>query len=250
MALKSVVDKLDDVTEGDRGHYTEIEDGPLKGKFAAVIDDFEEHPGVAGLKTTLGKIKPDADLVGEYRKLGLTPKQISEMIESSKKMDKQIKELREHGDGVTADKLEKLRKEFDAEKEEAVGVERKRADELQSREDRRDMREKLRKAAKDGGVLDDELEDAVDLAITRGFAKYEDGSVVIYENGESTTKTAKRFFTDDWRKMKPTHYAPREASGGGSKGGERIINDPGPGNRNSQQKIAAGIRKRKEEGTL
>ena len=54
MALKSIIDKLEDIDEAFREHYKERD-----GHFYLDIEEFGKHPGAVTLKTTLDKVNKD-----------------------------------------------------------------------------------------------------------------------------------------------------------------------------------------------
>lgn len=80
MALKTVVDDLETVPEALRNEYTKQDDG----KYYLSVEDIDNHPSLAGLKSALGKERGSRGAlekeVKAWKSLGKTPEEIAEMV--------------------------------------------------------------------------------------------------------------------------------------------------------------------------
>jgi len=116
MALKAILDSLDDVPEEQHGLYTETD-----GKFILDLDGLEDHPEAAALKSALERAigrdkeskKKVKELEGEFEKYkDIDPEKAREALEQLQAMGD--KKLIEEGklDELVEQKVERMRAEF------------------------------------------------------------------------------------------------------------------------------------------
>lgn len=205
MTLKAILDSLDGVADSMRGEYEEF-DGPDGKQFRLSVDGAEALVDTTGLKDSLEKERKKGKLVDFIRKEfpSATDDELRELVKKAKAMKGKVDSVEDR------DKLEKsLRAEF----EEEYGPIKQELTDLKTSTRSKSKREQLRKDAKDAGVLDEDLDDAVDLT-EREFDLDEKGRVFHKDaDGDPDTLTTKKFYSDVFKKRKPKFYKAPNASG-------------------------------------
>lgn len=123
---KLIVDSLDAVPEALRGEY-EAKDG----KFFLKVDDLEEHPSTAGLRSAVSKERQRADAAEKARRtwesLGKTPEEIAALLAAKEQEDHDKLKKKGDFDSLLAqhqDKWSKREKELQDERDSALTNER------------------------------------------------------------------------------------------------------------------------------
>lgn len=222
MALKLVIDKLEDVAEGVRTMYVEKD-----GKFHLDVDGIED---TSGLKSALQKerdlAKASAKALKDMQEQfsGIDPAKVKEMM-ARLDNDGEAKLIAEGKiDEVVAKRTEKLQKELQKQVDAAHG-EAKTAAERAKKFEQRVLDNHIRQAAAKAGLHVNAVEDA----LFRGRSMFSlnddgdaiqvssDGTIVLGKDGKTPFSPA------EWLEgMKETapHWFPNGSSGGGGKGGK------------------------------
>lgn len=205
--LAAVLDSLDDVAEGVREFYTEVD-----GRF--VLDaDVDQHPATEKLRKTASARRREREEVEaqlkEWKDLGATPDEIRELREKARqaidKGDKpDLDKLREKWVAEAKKEFEPVVSERDALRTELVKfklTDRVRADYLAA-----------------GGFEED-----AELAIKDNEGRFalgeKDKVQVLDEDGDPTGMTPREFFEKVYKKHRPKFFKGTGAAGGGATGG-------------------------------
>lgn len=197
--LAAVVESLEAIPEAQRDFYTEQD-----GKF--VLDtDVEQHPGVSGLKSALGKEKVERGKKAEaLTKLQAELATLREQVEAKDDKGESTKDLEK----LLKKKEEEVRKEFAPVVTELT--------ELRASNLRRDKQAVLGKAALAAGVIPESLDDAI--AAADRFIKFEDGKASVLDvDGDPTGISPEKFFAERFKELKPWFYKGSAGSGSGAK---------------------------------
>lgn len=208
MALKAVVDSLDDIPEGIRGEYEEVD-----GKFRLTVEGVDSLVDNSAMKTALEKERAKGKLVDAIRKEfpTATDEEIRELLKKAKAAAKSGKD----GEPPDTEKIvAKLRKEIDEEyapiKEENSKLTTKLRKIL--------LDDQVRKAALEGGVIPEEVDDVLELTRKHFDLDDKDRVVVLDEDGDPSSVSLKKYFTDTYKKLKPRYYKAPDASGSDASG--------------------------------
>lgn len=227
MALKAVIEKLEDVPEALRGEYVANADGK---SYRLAVDGVED---VTGLKNTLSKVRDEADTARKALKAfeGLDAAEVRKMmavIASSAeakliaegKVDEVIQKRTERMQADFDGKLKQAGEQTEAAIKRAAGLQGKLVDAA------------LREAAVISGVHSYALDDV--LAYGRSLFTLDDNANVVMQKDGNTimgkdgkTPLTAREWVETLREPKP-HYFP--AAGGG--GGGRQSQQSGGGGKN------------------
>lgn len=216
MALKAIIDNLDDIPEALREHYAEKD-----GAFYLALDDFGKHPGAVTLKATLNKLNREkADLaakVAEWEpRIAALPEDFDpadwERLKSGKTGDEALAQIKEQHQRA----MEQARNKHAEDLARLAG-------DLQERDsyiDRTTRQEALRKSLREAGI-DPTHEDLIadHLARQVKVAREETGerrAFVETDIGEVGVAD----FVADWAKSKGKPYL-RPVSGPDAMGGGR-----------------------------
>lgn len=232
MALKSVVENLDDVDEVFKGEYKEVKDdkGAVTGYALDIEGGIENHPAAKTLKAELGRRRiSEKNATTELAKLAPF-KALGSPEEVQAKLDR-IPELEALADGKLDDakinnivegrvknKLAPLEREVGqlktqvAEKDKLIG-------DYTQKEIRTKVNGSLLKAAKDAKVTESAMED-IELYGERVFELTEDGAVVTKEGVGATPGLSPKEWLIDMQSKRPHWWGPTAGGGaGGSRGG-------------------------------
>ncbi len=168
MALKSVLDSLDDVPEALKEHYKANEDG----KFILQVEGSDSLPDVANLKNAYTRVKDDRDAIKTERD---TLKTKVETFPSD--FDQQKWDDAKAGKKVDDTALVELRKELEAERD----TEKTRADQAEAKLSNFGTERDL-----DGALLEAGVTDA---ALVKGARAILAGSVKTSDEGKAYVDT-------------------------------------------------------------
>lgn len=213
MALKPVVDSLDDVEENVRDLYVEGDDGKfhldLEGQLYSDDD-------IANLKSALDKerkARREADKkVKAVAASSLTDEERDEFDRLRREKD-EAETKRMESKGEYDKVLKKLRDEHAAEMEKVKTTLEKDLAEEKDRTKRLFVRDKLRSAAVEAGVLKESVEDVLTLTSDR-FDLRDDEIVVLDEAGELSPDNVNDFFAKTFKESRPIYYQPSSDTGG------------------------------------
>ena len=238
MALKAVIENLDDVAEDLRAEYKETVDPKTKAKvFVLDLEGFDSLPSVRKLKDENGQHRiaaRDANaLVAKFKAFG-------EPDEVLAKLDK-LPELEAAAEGKLDDakintivetrvktKLAPLERELGQAKTRVTELEGVNS-QLTQAEVRRKVTGAVGRAARDLKVLDSATED-VELYAERLFEVDTDGNVVTKDNVGVNPGLSPKAWLEDMQAKRP-HWWPATSGGGagGGKGGAGFANNPWSG---------------------
>lgn len=227
MALKAVVDNLDDLDESLRGEYKEVIDPKTKAKVYAldIEGGIEAHPGARKIKDELASRRISETKAKEQ----LTPfLALGDPAEVLAKLDR-IPELEAAAEGKLDDgkinaivegrlrtKLAPIERERDQLKAQVVekdGV----IQQYTAKERTTRVSSAVTKAAREAKVVDSAVED-IELLGDRVFEVQDDGSVVTKDNVGVTPGLTPKQWLEDMQSKRPHWWGP---SGGGGAGGNR-----------------------------
>ena len=227
MALKAVVDNLDDLDESLRGEYKEVIDPKTKAKVYAldIEGGIEAHPGARKIKDELASRRISETKAKEQ----LTPfLALGDPAEVLAKLDR-IPELEAAAEGKLDDgkisaivegrlrtKLAPIERERDQLKAQVVekdGV----IQQYTAKERTTKVSSAVTKAAREAKVVDSAVED-IELLGDRVFEVQDDGSVVTKDNVGVTPGLTPKQWLEDMQSKRPHWWGP---SGGGGAGGNR-----------------------------
>lgn len=228
MALKAVVENLDDVDEGLREQYKETVDPKTKAKvYALDIENVQALPDVTRLSTALvkerdehkatkGKFAPFAAL-GDPTALQAQLDRIPELEAAAegKLDDAKINSIVE---GRLKTKLAPLERE-NGQLKLQLGEKDKVIGDYTTKERTGKINSALTKAAREAKVVDSAMDD-IELYGDRVFEVQDDGSVVTKDNvGVTPGLTAKQWL-EDMQTKRPHWWGPTQGGGaGGNRGG-------------------------------
>lgn len=216
MALKAILDSLDGLSDAVKGEYEEFDaDDAGTKKFRLSVEGADSLVDNSGIKNALEKERTKARLVDAIRKEfpGATDDEIRELVKKAKEM----KGKGGKGDGEQPDTeklVAKLRKEID---EEYAPIKLEN-ETLKSKVRRVLLDDQVRKEAVDAGIIGDDIEDVLELTRKHFDLDEKDRVIVLDEDGDPSSVTLKKFFTDVFKKRKPKFYKAPEASGGDATG--------------------------------
>lgn len=213
MALIPVIDKLEDVDEGLRSEYKEGEDG----KFHLELGDgLYSDSDITNLKSALDKERKARREADKKAKAAagdsFSPEERKEFEDlRAKEKDLETKRLESKGE---YEKLIKKEREEHAAAIEKLNTELgSQLTEEKDRTKRLFVRDKLRGAAIEAGVLKESVEDVLTLTMAR-FDLRDDEIVVLDEEGELSADSISDFFTTTYKESKPLYYQPSSDVGG------------------------------------
>lgn len=219
MALKALIEKLEDVAEGFRGEYEEIADGDNKGKFRLKVEDAESLVDTKGLKSALERARREgkSELVKALKKEfpSATDDELTELIRQAKKLRDRGDDDDDEGDESKQKVAEKLAKKLRAELEEEYGPIKQENETLKGKLRRVLLDDQIRKLALDAGIFPDEVDDVIELVRTKRIdLNDKDELVVLDKDGDPSAITPDKFFKETYKKEKPRYYKATDASGG------------------------------------
>lgn len=224
MPIEMIAESLEEVPEALRANAVERD-----GKF--VFDGTSIINSAQGWMTDLQKKKAelkkyeglDAEAARKAMAAleGVDPNEAKEAVKRLK--DLENKKLEEAGE------FEKLKTKWNDEKAKELG-ELKGVIETQVKElTFFKLDNKVRSAAIEGGVLAEDLEDAINLTRSRFRLGPKDEILVLDKEGDESTITLEQFWKETYKQEKPKFYAPTGAAGSGAPtnhaggGGSRTI---------------------------
>lgn len=225
MALKAIVDAVDDLDSGLQEHYKKDE---KSGKFVLDLEGFDGMPQVKRLKDEAAqhrikardaeaKFEPFSKLGKTYDELQADLDRIPELEAAAKgKLDQaqidQLVETRIKGKLAPIERERDQLKGAIAERDAKIG-------EYTAAEVKRKVNNAVTKAARDAKVQDVALED-IELYGERLFEVQEDGSVVTKDNVGVTPGLSPKQWLEDMQSKRP-HWWGTTAGGGaaGNRGG-------------------------------
>lgn len=230
MALKALVEKIEDVAEAFRVEYEEIEDGDNAGKFRLKVEDAESLVDVRGLKGALQKANKKARLVDAIRKQ--FPDATDEEIADLAKQLKELKDKGGSGDDDDADPAKgkdvekEIQRRLTKAKQEAEQREaelKKQLEETNGRLRKTLLDDQIRKLALEAGVFPEDIDDVVELTRGKRLDLNDEGKLFVKDkDGDPASATPEKFFKEEYKKEKPRFYKATDASGSDaqrSKGG-------------------------------
>lgn len=236
MAVKSLLENLDDVPEHLHPEYKETEIPGVGKRFVLDIDGFDAHPLVRGLKTAHDRVKADKDrfktdldaLSGKFAGIpeDLTAEQIIELYQNNKdgkgpNVDQRLADLRAE--------LDRKRKGEVEAKDTEIAARDARVAQLLGTIRRFTVDDGLTSALIEVGVSKELLPAARALLKERGVIEFveEDGkfSAVAKTDAFGDIETLK--YVQEWAKSDEGKAFVPKPTGGGAQGGG------GPGGRNS-----------------
>ncbi len=221
MALKAILDSVDDLPDDVKKEYSEHE-----GKFVLQVDGMKSQSDFDKLSTTLRKVtKEHGDLKKRIEPLG--DRKIEDVITS---LDR-IPELEEAAKGKLDEagiekvvegrikaKLGPVERERDTLKGQLADKD-KQIEDYTAKERRAAIHDAVRKAATTAKVLPEAIEDALLLA-ERVFELNEDGKVIAKDNVGVTPGIVPTDWFTDLQKTRPHWWGPSAGGGaGGNRGG-------------------------------
>lgn len=261
MALKAVVENLDDVDEGLREQYKETVDPKTKAKVYAldIEGGVEAHPGARKLKDELAQRRISE---GTVKQQLATFQALGSLEDIQAKLDK-FPELEAAAEGKLDDakingivetrlrtKLAPVERERDQLKQQ-LGEKDKVIEGFTTKERTRMIGTALTKAARDAKVVDSAMDD-IELYGDRIFEVQEDGSVVTRDNVGVTPGLSPKAWLEDMQSKRPHWWGP--TTGGGAGGNRNGPNGSGPNpwahdtwNMTEQGAILKADRKRAEQ---
>lgn len=210
MALKAMVDSLDEIPEAVRGEYEEVD-----GKFRLSVEGVDSLVDNSGIKQALEKERAKGKLVDAIRKEfpAASDDDIRELVKKAKGLKKG-----EGGEPLDNEKLVlKLRKEIDDEYAPIKSENEQLKGELRTIR----LDDQVRKAALEAGIISEDIEDVLTLTRANFDLDAKNRVVVLDEDGDPSTVTLQKFFTDVFKKRKPKFYKAPDVEGGNAGGGRR-----------------------------
>jgi hypothetical protein len=233
MAVKSLLETLDDVPEALHAEYKEQEIPGLGKRFVLDVDGFDLHPLVRGLKTAHDKVKADKDrFKTELDTLGtrfagipedLTSEQILQLYQNEKdgkgpNVDQRLAELRAE--------LDRKRKAEVEAKEAEIAARDQRIGFLTKTIEKRTVDDGLTNALIEVGVTKELLPAARALLKERGVIQFleEDGEFKALAKTDAYGDIETLRYVQEWAKADEGKAFVPKPTGGGAQGG-------GPGGR-------------------
>lgn len=233
MAVKSLLENLDDVPESLHSEYKETEIPGLGKRFVLDIDGFDLHPLVRGLKNAHDKVKADKDkFKTELDTIGtrfagipedLTAEQILQLYQNEKDgkgpdVDKRLADLRSELDRKRAAEVQAKEAEIAA-REQRIGF-------LTGKIQKFTVDDGLTNALVDVGVTKELLPAARALLKERGVIQFleEDGEFKALAKTDAYGDIETLRYVQEWAKSDEGKAFVPKPTGGGAPGG-------GPGGR-------------------
>lgn len=221
MALKTIVDAVDDLPADVQKEYTKDE---ASGKYVLTLEGVEAHPGVVKLNTALTKErdahKATKGKLGTYAAFG-DPEKVQAALDRIPELEAaaegKLDETKINGivEGRLKTKLAPIERERDQLKTQ-LGEKDKVIGEYTAAEVRRKVTGSVSKAARELKVVDSAVED-VELYAERLFEVTEDGSVVTKEGVGVTPGLSPKLWLEDMQAKRPHWFG--TTAGGGARGG-------------------------------
>lgn len=232
MALKAILDNLDELDAGFHDHYRK--DDKL-GKFVLDVEDFDAMPRVRGLKDEAAKNRIAArnfeqalapyKALGELDVLTQTLDRIPELESAASGKGVDENKLNELVEGRLKGKLAPVERELGTLKQQNQQL-TEQLTTYQKKEQLRNIGDSVRAAASKLKVLDTALEDAMLLA-ERVFEVQEDGTVVTKDGVGVTPGLPAEDWLKDMQSKRPHWWGPSVGGGaGGNKGGGSGMTNP------------------------
>jgi hypothetical protein len=213
MALKPSIDKLEDVGESFRELYTEGEDG----KFHLDLDgDLYTDDDIANLKSALDKerkARREADKKAKAAVADTLTEEERKEFEELRQKEKATETKRLESKGEYEKLIKKEREEHAAELEKIRSELGGQLSEEKERTKRLYVRDKLRGAAVEAGILKESVEDVLTLTQDH-FDLRDDEIVVLDDEGELSADSVSDFFTKTFKEQRPLYYQPSSDTGG------------------------------------
>lgn len=229
MALPLIVDSLEEVDAAFRGEY--VKDGE---KFRLDLDGYEDP---AELRKTLQKERK-----GHKEKTKLLEQRQARITELEEKLA--AREADDDDDDPPEGDPDKKKA---ARKADITGLKKKLRDEWEKEHEpvktendilKKELRrikltDKLRSYAREAGVFDDDLEDALKLTEDEFDLDENDEIIVLDQKGEPSADTPEQFWGETFKKRKPRFYRGAGGAGGGAGNGRTR----GSGDANKDSKL-------------
>lgn len=227
MALKAVVENLDDLDESLRSEYREVIDPKTKAKVYAldIEGGIEAHPGARKIKDELASRRISETKAKEqlapFLALG-DPSEVQARLDRIPELEAAADGKLDEGkinaivEGRLRTKIAPIERERDQLKAQVVekdGV----IQQYTAKERTTKVSSAVTKAARESKVVDSAVED-VELLADRVFEVQDDGSVVTKDNVGVTPGLTPKQWLEDMQSKRPHWWGP---SGGGGAGGNR-----------------------------
>lgn len=232
MALKAVVENLDDVDEGVRDQYKEHTDPKTKAKtFVLDVEGVQQHPEIVLQTAALTKerdehkaTKAKLALFAAFGDPAKLQEQLDRIPELEAAAEGKLDEGKINGivEGRVKAKLTPLERE-NAQLKTQLGERDNTIAGFHAKERTRTISGALSKAAKDAKVIDSALDD-VELYGERVFEVQEDGSVVTKDGSGVAPGLSPKQWLEDMQAKRPHWWGPTQ---GGGAGGSRSANTGG-----------------------
>lgn len=201
MALKALIDSLDDVAEGLRPEYEEHE-----GKFRLKVEGADSLVDTKGLKTALEKERGKAKKAEAWERTfaGKTPEEISELVKQAEGGT---------GDGGKPD-VDKLVKKLRGELEQEFSPVRTENESLKGKLRQVMIVDRFRAEALKNNAIPERLDDLVETSLKRLDLNDKDAIVVLDKDGDPSAVSFDKWVAETLKKEKPWAFKAPDASGG------------------------------------
>lgn len=202
--LPGVLESLDTIDEPLRGAYVEQD-----GKY--VLDaEFDGHPAQAKLKRALASERESRELTAKelkaFKDLGFSPEQIAEIKAKADAAHQGQPDLEK----ILAKRIQEVEERFKPIVTEAEGL----------RHENRQLKltDKIRAAALKAGVIEDEVDDVIRLTEAHFDLDKDGRPIVLDDDGDPSGKTPEQWFTEVYKKQRPSRFKGTGGSGSGARG--------------------------------
>lgn len=201
MALKALVDSLDDVAEGIRGEYEEHE-----GKFRLKVDGADSLVDTKGLKAALEKERTKGKRADAWERafVGKTPEEIAELVKQAEGGT---------GDGGKPD-VDKLVKKLRGELEQEFAPVRTENETLKGKLRQTLIGDRFRAEALKAGAIPERLDDLTETSLKRLDLNDKDAIIVLDKDGDPSAVSFDKWVAETLKKDKPWAFKAPDASGG------------------------------------